>query len=85
MTSNPRSITKDEIEKLSRGKPTQSKSGNRGVGHRLTQKERILFESAKKNGFLKIPVSGLRQNVINIYLKWCEVTSSTPKILNGSN
>ena len=48
--------------------------GNRGVGHRLTQKERILFEAAKRQGFLKIPVSGIRKNVINIYRLWCQAS-----------
>ncbi|MCX6919630.1 MAG: hypothetical protein NTX41_10075 [Verrucomicrobia bacterium] len=37
---------KNDIERLSRGESTRGKIGNRGVGHRLTQKERILFEAA---------------------------------------
>jgi hypothetical protein len=41
------------------------------VGHRLTQKERELFEAAKLRGFLKIPVTGARQNLTNIYRLWC--------------
>ncbi len=64
----------DDIEKLSRGESTRGKIGNRGVGHRLTQKERILFEAAKRNGFLKIPVTGIRKNVINIYKLWCQAS-----------
>jgi hypothetical protein len=63
---------KNDIERLSRGEPTRGKIGNRGVGHRLTQKERILFEAAKRQGFLKIPVAGIRKNVINIYRLWCQ-------------
>ena len=66
---------KDDIEKLSRGESTRGKIGNRGVGHRLTQKERILFEAAKRNGFLKIPVTGIRKNVINIYKLWCQASA----------
>ena len=65
----------DDIEKLSRGESTRGKIGNRGVGHRLTQKERILFEAAKRNGFLKIPVTGIRKNVINIYKLWCQASA----------
>ncbi len=65
---------KNDIERLSRGKSTRSKIGNRGVGHRLTQKERILFEAAKRQGFLKIPVAGIRKNVINIYRLWCQAS-----------
>ena len=63
---------KNDIERLSRGQSTKAKLGNRGVGHRLTQKERILFEAAKRYGFLKIPVVGLRPNVRNIYQLWCQ-------------
>jgi len=65
---------KNDIERLSRGESTRGKIGHRGVGHRLTQKERILFEAAKRQGFLKIPVKGIRDNVINIYRLWCQAT-----------
>ena len=64
----------DDVERLSRGQPTRQRIGNRGVPHRLNQRERILFEVAKKNGFLKIPASGVRQNVILIYQLWCEAS-----------
>jgi hypothetical protein len=78
-------ITKDDVEKLSHGKPTRSKAGNRSTGHRLTQKERILFESAKRKGFLKIPLTGLRENVENVYRKWCEVTGETAVIIDAKD
>lgn len=74
-------LTKDDVENLSRGRATRSKAGSRGVGHRLTQRERTLFEAAKKQGFLKIPVGGIRENVRNVYRKWCEVTGETAVIL----
>ncbi len=64
---------RNDIEKLSRGLATKAKIGNRSIGHRLTQKERILFEAAKRQGHLKIPYSGVRQNVLRIYRLWCEV------------
>jgi hypothetical protein len=63
---------KNDIERLSRGLPTRARIGSRGIGHRLTQKERILFEAAQRKGFLKIPITGLRENVVNIYRLWCE-------------
>lgn len=66
--------SKDDVENLSRGLPTRSKLGSRNIGHRLTQKERILFESAQRQGFLKLPLTGLRENVVNIYRLWCEAT-----------
>ena len=65
---------KDDVERLSRGLATRAKIGNRGVGHRLTQKERILFEAAKRHGFLKIPSGGIRKNVLNVYRLWCQAT-----------
>lgn len=65
--------SKDDIERLSRGLPTRSRVGSRAVGHRLTDKERCLFEAAKRQGFLKIPVTGLRDNLVNCYRLWCGV------------
>ncbi|MEY3448842.1 MAG: hypothetical protein RL749_458 [Verrucomicrobiota bacterium] len=65
---------KDDVERLSHGESTRGRIGTRGVGHRLTQKERILFEAAKRQGFLKIPVTGIRKNVINIYRLWCQAS-----------
>jgi hypothetical protein len=62
---------KDDVERLSRGQPTKAKIGSRRIGHRLTQKERLLFEAAQRQGFLKIPVCGIRPNVVNIYRLWC--------------
>jgi hypothetical protein len=62
---------KDDVERLSRGQATRAKIGSRRIGHRLTQKERLLFEAARRQGFLKIPVTGIRPNVVNIYRLWC--------------
>jgi hypothetical protein len=58
---------KDDVERLSRGMPTRA-----NIGHRLTQKERILFEAAQKQGFLKLPVTRIRPNVLNVYRLWCK-------------
>ena len=73
---------KDDVERLSRGQPTRAKIGSRSVGHRLTQKERILFEAAQRNGFLKVPVTGIRPNVLNVYRLWCEAECH-PFIVKG--
>ncbi len=75
--------TKDDVEKLSRGLPTRTKIGSRSVAHRLTQKERVLFEAAKKQGFLKIPLSGTRPNVENIWQLWCEAAGRECVIVGG--
>ena len=76
-------IHQDDVENLSRGLPTRSRRGSRSIGHRLTQKERILFEAAKRQGFLKLPVGGLRPNVVNIYRLWCEAEGRVCVITGG--
>ncbi len=76
--------TKDDVERLSRGKSTRSKIGSRQISHRLTQKERILFEAAQRQGFLKIPVAGIRPNVLNIYKLWCDAEGKDCIIVDSS-
>jgi hypothetical protein len=77
-------VRKDDVERLSRGLPTKARIGSRSVGHRLTEKERILFEAAKRQGFLKIPVGGLRPNVVNVYRKWCEADGRECLVIGGA-
>jgi hypothetical protein len=79
-----KSMNKDDIEKLSRGLPTKSKIGSRRIGHRLNQKERLLYEAAQRQGFLKIPISGLRPNVIHLYRLWCEAEGRECIVRAGS-
>ncbi len=74
-------LSLDDVIRLSRGQSTRSKSGSRGEGHRLTQKERVLFEAAQKQGFLKIPVVGVRENVRNAYSKWCVAAGVTEVVI----
>lgn len=75
---------KDDVERLSRGLSTRAKIGNRRIGHRLTQKERLLFEAARRQGFLKIPVTGIRPNVVNIYRLWCAAEGKEFLIKGGT-
>jgi hypothetical protein len=75
--------SKDDVERLSRGQPTRAKIGSRSIGHRLTTKERVLFEAAKRLGFLKIPVSGLRPNVANVYKLWCDANGRACIVKGG--
>jgi hypothetical protein len=74
---------KDDVERLTRGLPTKSKIGSRRIGHRLTQKERLLFEAAQRQGFLKIPVTGSRPNVINVYKLWCQAEGREFIVVGG--
>jgi len=69
-------ISKDDVQLLSKGKPSKTKSGSRAIPHRLTVKERILFEAAKKMGFLKIAANRPRANLLNVYKLWCEATDT---------
>ncbi len=78
-----RKVSKDDVEKLSRGQASGSRSGSRAIPHRLNKRERELFESAKKRGFLKLPHSAVRQNLINVYTLWCSAKGIQPIILRG--
>ena len=74
---------KDDVERLSRGLATRAKIGNRSIGHRLTEKERLLFQAAQRQGFLKLPVTGIRPNVSNVYRLWCQAAGKTCIITGG--
>ena len=76
--------TKDDVERLSRGKSTRARIGSRQIPHRLTQKERILFEAAQRQGFLKVPVAGIRPNVLNIYKLWCDAEGKDCIVVDSS-
>ena len=75
---------KDDVERLSRGLATRAKIGSRRIGHRLTRKERQLFEAARRQGCLKIPVTGIRPNVVNIYRLWCAAEGKAFMIKGGA-
>lgn len=77
-------VDRNDVEKLSRGLATKAKIGNRNIGHRLTLKERILFEAAKRLGYLKLPLTGTRKNVIRIYQLWCSAEGRECIIHNPS-
>ena len=76
---------KDDVERLSRGLATRAKIGSRRIGHRLTRKERLLFEAAQRQGFLKIPVTGIRPNVLNIYRLWCAAEGRDFVVKDGAS
>ena len=76
-------LNKDDVERLSRGEASRAKAGSRSIGHRLTQRECVLFEAAKRQGFLKLPASGIRDNVINVYRLWCHATGGTCVIVDA--
>ncbi len=65
-------IKKEDVIAITKGKPSSQKIGSRAIPHRLTQKERIIFENACQNGVLKVPKTGTRENLKNAYYLYCE-------------
>jgi hypothetical protein len=41
-------------------------------------------EAAKRQGFLKIPVSGIRPNVCNVFRPWCATEGRDYILKDGS-
>ena len=70
--------TTDDVDRISWGKPAKKKStGSRGVPHRLNEDERILYDMARRKGFVEIGGSGWRKQrrgapLVNTYRNWCD-------------
>jgi hypothetical protein len=81
-------ISKDDVERLSRGQPSKVKGyGSRGIPHRLNEEERAAFERAEVHGF--ITVEGNNQGyrrarkgspLANIHRQWCD-SRAKPQIM----
>lgn len=65
--------TKDDVNRLIRGRPSLNRVGSRGVSHRLRLHERKKLEVAKERGFLSITPS-TRDALINSWYMWCQAT-----------
>lgn len=65
-------IKVEEVIDITRGLPSPSKLGSRGIPHRLSNKERIIFDRACREGVLKLPFKGVRKNLQNAYWLYCE-------------
>ncbi len=69
---------KQDVERISWGKPAKQKgTGSRGVPHRLNNDERVLFEQARRKGFLEVVGSGWRSErreapLLNTHRSWCD-------------
>jgi len=70
---------KDAVHKLSRGKSSGKKIGNRNVRHRLREDEREKFEIAKKRGYLLVHKT-TRKALLNTWYLWCEACKVEAKI-----
>jgi len=70
--------TTDDVDRISWGKPAKKKmTGSRGVPHRLNEEERILYDMARRKGFVEIGGSGWRKQrrgapLVNSYRNWCD-------------
>jgi hypothetical protein len=88
-SSQVKRISKDDVERLSRGQPSKRKGyGSRGVPHRLNDEERAAFERATQvHGFVTVEGNqmGYRRTrkgspLANIHRQWCD-SRAKPQIL----
>jgi len=84
--NNLRRISRDDVERLSRGQPAKKKGyGSRRVPHRLNENERSSFERAVKYGFVTLDGTGYRRGrkgspLANIHRQWCD-SRAKPQII----
>jgi hypothetical protein len=73
--------TTDDVDRISWGRPAKKKgTGSRGVPHRLNSDERVLYDLARRKGFLEISGSGWRKQrsdapLANTYRSWCDAVA----------
>lgn len=83
--------TVQDVERISWGKPAKKKgTGSRGVPHRLNQEERLLFDQARRNGFLQVAGSGWRSErrdapLLNSYRNLCDARGQVCIVLHKGN
>ena len=70
--------TADDVDRISWGKPAKKKTtGSRGVPHRLNEEERVIYDMARRKGFVEVVGSGWRKErrgapLVNTYRNWCD-------------
>jgi len=83
--------TIQDVERISFGKPAKKKgTGSRGVPHRLNEDERILFDQARRKGFLEVNGSGWRSErrdapLVNTYRSLCDAKGQAFIALHKGN
>lgn len=86
-TNTLRRISRDDVERLSRGQPAKKKgSGSRNVPHRLNDVERQELNRAAKRGYVTLNGTGYRRNrkgspLANIHRQWCDARERPQIIL----
>ena len=85
-TNTLRRISRDDVERLSRGQPSKRKGyGSRNVPHRLNEEEQAELARAARKGYLSMLGGGNRRTrkgspLINIHRQWCDARDK-PQIL----
>jgi hypothetical protein len=85
--NNLRRISRDDVERLSRGQPSKNKGyGSRNVPHRLNEEERQEMERAAKKGFVTLAGTGYRRGrkgspLANIHRQWCDAREKPQIVL----
>jgi hypothetical protein len=80
--------TINDVERISWGKPAKQKgTGSRGVPHRLNEEERLLFDQARRKGFLEVAGSGWRSQrreapLLNTFRSLCDARGQASVILH---
>jgi len=83
--------TTDDVDRISWGRPAKKKgTGSRGVPHRLNSDERVLYDLARRKGFLEIAGSGWRKQrsdapLANTYRSWCDAAALACLVLHKGN
>ena len=83
--------TPDDVDRISWGRPAKRKgTGSRGVPHRLNSEERVLYDLARRKGFLEIAGSGWRKQrsdapLANTYRSWCDAAALACLVLHKGN
>lgn len=79
--------TINDVERISWGKPAKRKgTGSRGIPHRLNEEERLLFDQARRRGFLEVAGSGWRSQrrdapLLNTYRSLCDARGQASIVL----
>lgn len=80
--------SRDDVERISYGKPSKRKGvGSRGVPHRLNSDERLLFDFAKRKGWLEVEGSGWRSErreapIVNTWRNWCDAVARPSVVIH---
>ena len=83
--------TTDDVDRISWGRPAKKKgTGSRGVPHRLNSDERVLYDLARRKGFLEMAGSGWRKQrsdapLANTYRSWCDAAAHACLVLHKGN